>query len=345
MITPATPEVYPCKTAVVILGWNGISLLQKFLPSVVQYSSLPDVALVYVDNDSTDESVQWVRANFPFIRIIQLPHNVGYAGGYNQSLREVKAQYYVLLNQDVEVTENWLPPVINLMDNNPMVWAAQPKVLAWNDKSTFEYAGAAGGMLDWLGYPFCRGRLFHVMETDRGQYNSPVPIFWASGAVLFVRSDTFHSLGGFDTSFFAHQEEIDFCWRIQKEGGIIMYEPNARVYHLGGGSLDMESPRKTFLNFRNNLLMLLHNLPVGQLMIVLLLRFFLDLLAAAVFLTKKQPAKTVAVAKAYLEFWKNIPAHWTKRRKTKQRVPLYPRSLLWEFYIKKRQTFSVWNQV
>jgi GT2 family glycosyltransferase len=345
MNSSVTPEAYPCKTAVVILGWNGISLLQQFLPSVVLYSSLPDVTLVYVDNHSTDESVQWVRDNFPLVRIIQLPHNLGFAGGYNEALREVKAQYYVLLNQDVEVTEHWLSPVVELLDNNLSVWAAQPKVLAWNDKTKFEYAGAAGGMLDWLGYPFCRGRLFHITESDEGQYNSSEPIFWASGAVLFIRADTFHSLGGFDTSFFAHQEEIDLCWRIQKEGGIIMYVPKARVYHLGGGSLDMESPRKTFLNFRNNLLMLLHNLPIGQLIIVLFLRFFLDLLAAAVFLLKRQPAKTHAVVKAYLEFVRKIPAHCKKRTKAKKRVPLYPRSLLWEFYVKKRQRFTDWKQV
>ena len=331
-----------CKIAVVVLGWNGLSLLQDFFPSVVAHSADLGTTVFYVDNHSADDSVSWVQTHYPTVQIIKLPHNLGYAGGYNEALKSIQARYYMLLNQDVEVPENWLHPLESLLDSDPTVWAAQPKILAWKNKSYFEYAGAAGGMVDWLGYPFCRGRMIDVHEKDVGQYEQTTPIFWASGAALFIRADAFHRLGGFEPTFFAHQEEIDLCWRLQKDGGRILYEPHSFVYHLGGGSLDMESPRKTYLNFRNNLLMLVRNLPATEILPILSIRLLLDFLAALTFLFQGKASKTKAVLKAYLSFLKRLPGQLANRKPQVKNVKRFPGSLVWAFYMKKKKTYSDW---
>ena len=270
--------------AIVILNWNGKKLLQQYLPSVVKYSLGCDV--IVADNGSDDDSVEYVQTNFPMVRIIKLDKNYGFTGGYNRALKQVYAQYYVLLNDDVEVTKGWVNPVIKMMQQDTQIAVCQPKLMSYVNKNKFEYAGAAGGYIDYLGYPFCAGRIFERTEDDNGQYDKPREIFWASGAAMFVRSDLFHALGGLDEDFFAHMEEIDFCWRAKNAGYKIMYCPDSTVYHYGGGTLNKISPRKTFLNFRNSLLLLYKNLPASKLQNVLNKRKYLDKLAAFVFYIK-----------------------------------------------------------
>lgn len=290
------------KVAVVILNWNGCGMLRSFLPSVVAHSEA-DGAVIYVaDNGSTDASVQLVREDFPTVRLILLDKNRGFADGYNEALRQVEAEYVVLLNSDVEATEHWLRPLCNYMDAHPEVAACQPKLLSWYDKTAFEYAGAAGGFIDRYGYPFCRGRIMGTVEKDEGQYDTVAPVFWVTGAALFIRLKDYWEVGGLDGRFFAHMEEIDLCWRLRARGRLLVCVPQSIVYHVGGATLKKEDPRKTFLNFRNNLLMLYKNLPAGELVGVMRVRWLLDLVAAWVFLLKGQWSNTCAVWRARREF-------------------------------------------
>jgi GT2 family glycosyltransferase len=329
--------------SVVILGWNGKKFLESFLPSVVRYTSKPEYEVVYADNLSTDDSVAYVAANFPTVRIIQNSSNKGFAAGYNDCLSHVKSKYYVLLNQDVEVTENWLDPLVAIAEKDDSIAAAQPKIRAYHNKEMFEYAGAAGGMVDWLGYAFCRGRIFDTIEKDNGQYDDVVDIFWASGASMFVRSEVYWRAGGLDDQFFAHQEEIDLCWRIKNLGYRIVVEPMALVYHVGGGSLPQGNPRKAFLNFRNNLLMLYKNLPKRQLWWKLPFRFVLDWVAAIYSVVKNKNLKDFnAIAKAHIDFFNQIPTLGGKRHaiKSKRTDFLFRRSIVFRHFVMKKKYYT-----
>ena len=236
------------KLAIVILNWNGQQLLENFLPSVVNYADGQD--LYVIDNGSTDTSVSFLKQHYPTVQCIKLTHNIGYAGGYNEGLKHISADVFCLLNSDIQVTKNWLKPIINTFENNINTSIIQPKILDYHHKNKFEYAGAGGGFIDQLGYPYCRGRIFHTLEEDHGQYNDQKEVFWASGACLFIRATVFNDLGGFDSRFFAHMEEIDLCWRAKNKGSTVTYVGNSTVYHVGGASLDVSNPKKTYLNFR-----------------------------------------------------------------------------------------------
>ena len=290
------------KVSVVILNWNGAAMLQKFLPGVIKYSQGEGVEVCVADNGSTDESVVWLQAHCPDVRLIVLDKNYGFADGYNKALEQVEAEYVVLLNSDVEVTPHWLEPMVAYMDAHPEVVACQPKIRAERNKEYFEYAGAAGGYIDKYGYPFCRGRIFDVVEKDNGQYDTVAPIFWATGAALFIRLKDYREAGGLDGRFFAHMEEIDLCWRLRSRGRGIVCIPQSVVYHVGAATLKKENPRKTFLNFRNNLLMLYKNLPEKDLKKVLLVRGVLDGVAVLVFLLKGEMGAAKAVLQARREF-------------------------------------------
>lgn len=315
-----------CKVAVVILNWNGRSLLERFVPTVLEYSKSPDVRIYVADNASTDDSVAYLQENFPAVEIIQNPENGGYSKGYNQSLAQISAEYYVLLNSDIEVTPNWIDPVIDLMDSDEMISACQPKIKDLNRKDYFEYAGAAGGFIDLFGYPFCRGRIFSTLEKDTGQYDEVTEIFWASGACLFVRANAFREVRGLDEHLFAHMEEIDMCWRMKNLGYRIMYCPDAQVYHLGGGTLESGSPRKTFYNFRNNLFMVFQNLPRERLVWVILVRMVLDGIAALKFLIGGQAKHFFPVVRAHIDFYKNLRKLTQRRLRNEiryQRIKFY----------------------
>lgn len=334
------------KVAVVILNWNGSEMLRRFLPSVLRYSEAEGVAVYVADNGSTDDTVVMLGENFPTIRLVQLNANHGFADGYNLALKEVEAEYVVLLNSDVEVTESWLLPMMDYMDSHPEVAACQPKILSWHAKDHFEYAGAAGGFLDVYGYPFCRGRIMNVLERDNGQYDSVIPIFWATGAALFIRLEDYCSVGGLDGRFFAHMEEIDLCWRLRARGHSIVCIPQSVVYHVGGGTLKKENPRKTFLNFRNNLVMLYKNVPDKDLLNIMRARFFLDYLAAFMFLLKRQypNAKSVLLArKEYSAIRKDFFNDRSENLK-KTIVESIPeqikKSILVQFYVKGKRAFS-----
>lgn len=331
------------KTAVVILNYNGKHFLEQFLPSVV--ANTPDAEIVVADNCSADGSVAWLQHHFPQVRLIENPTNEGYAGGYNTALRQVPADYYVLLNSDVEVPPGWLGPLVRVLDENPDVAACQPKLLEYNRKTHFEYAGAAGGFIDWLGYPFCRGRIFQNTEADIGQYDDTRPVFWASGACFAVRASVFWQLGGFEAAFFAHMEEIDLCWRMHHVGQKIYYCAESCVYHVGAGTLSADSPRKTFLNFRNSLAMLYKNLPKTRLAGVILLRLLLDGVAGAIFLIQKKPAHCWAVVRAHFDFYKNF-TFWMKQRRNTTRKKngfatlMYSGSLVWSHFVRNKKTFK-----
>lgn len=290
------------KIAVVILNWNGCEMLRSFLPSVVACSEA-DGAVVYVaDNGSTDQSVEMLQQEFPSVRCLVLGQNYGFAEGYNRALKLVDAEYVVLLNSDVEVTEHWLRPMVDYLDAHPEVAACQPKIRSWRQKQMFEYAGAAGGFIDCYGYPYCRGRVMEVVEEDKGQYDTVRPVFWATGAALFIRLKDYQETGGLDARFFAHMEEIDLCWRLRARGRGLVCVPQSVVYHVGGATLKKGSPRKTYLNFRNNLLMLYKNLPESELRSVMRARFWLDYVAALSFLLKGQVADARAVVRARRDF-------------------------------------------
>jgi GT2 family glycosyltransferase len=327
------------KTAVVILNFNGLAFLQKFLPTVVKFSS--DAEVIIIDNYSTDGSVNYLNANFSGVKVITLNQNLGFAGGYNEGLKQVEADYYVLLNSDVEVTENWLVPFWKLVNTNPNIVAIQPKILDFNNKESFEYAGAAGGYLDVFGYAFCRGRVFDILEKDVNQYNVAQPIFWASGACLFIKAEVFNKMQGFDDKFFAHMEEIDLCWRLQNLGYEVYCEPNSVVYHVGGGTLHKSNPFKTFLNYRNNLAMLFKNLPTVFVFPIIFLRLILDGLSAIKFFKEGSFKDIWAILKAHFAFYAMIPYLISKRSTSfLGQNKLHKNSIVWQYFIQKKKIFS-----
>lgn len=330
------------KTAVVILNWNGRKFLERFLPNVLACTG-DDAQLIVADNHSSDDSVLFMQEHYPQIRLIQNADNGGFAKGYNDALAQVDAQYYVLLNSDIEVSPNWIQPIITMMDQDETIACCQPKLRSFYKRDYFEYAGAAGGFMDYLGYPFCRGRIFDTIEEDKGQYDDVCEIFWATGAAMFVRAELYRKYGGLDADFFAHQEEIDFCWRMKNVGYKIMYSPHSVVYHIGGGTLPKSSARKTYLNFRNNLSLLYKNLPEKELKKIFLYRFFLDMLAALSFLLKGHIGEVKAVLKAYFDFYKMREVNRRKRDALTQKLPLsgiWQRSLVWNYYLKGLRAFS-----
>lgn len=332
------------KVAVAILNYNGANWLEKFLSGVIDNSQEAEV--IVIDNASTDNSVTYLKENFPEIRVIVNSNNSGFAGGYNEGLRQIKAEYYVLLNSDIEVSKNWITPVIEYLDNHTNVVAAQPKILAFNDKTKFEHAGASGGFIDHLGYPFCRGRLFTETETDNGQYDDVSNIFWATGACMFVKSEKYWEAGGLDENFFAHMEEIDLCWRLQNRGYEIASIPSSSVYHVGGGTLDYRNPRKTYLNFRNSLYAIHKNWNSG-LFFIIAKRLILDGLAGGKFLLGGDFKHIISIIKAHFSYYKHIPVlrkqrHELKRfnRSIKQLNGVYSKSIVWQFYLKKKTKFE-----
>ncbi len=329
-------------TAVVILNWNGKKMLERFLPSVTAHTQ-GDAEVIIADNGSTDDSLDFVRVQYPGLRIIELDKNYGFAGGYNRALQQVKADYYVLLNDDVEVTPGWIEPVVAQMQQHPDTAICQPKLLMYDQRDTFEYAGGAGGFLDKYGYPFCRGRMFTSLEQDNGQYNTPSEIFWASGAAMFVRADMWHQLGGLDDDFFAHMEEIDFCWRAKNAGYRVEYCPQSTVFHVGGGTLPKSNPRKTYLNFRNNMALLYKNLPKRRLAWVMCSRIVLDYVAGFKFLMERKPKEFSAVVDAHKAFYKWLPQLKKKRQGLKQqsRVSgMYQGLLLIDYYLLGKKKYS-----
>ncbi|MBF5027425.1 glycosyltransferase family 2 protein [Planobacterium oryzisoli] len=296
---------HPLTLAVVILNYNGRNFLEKFLPAVLKYS--PKDSVVVVDNASTDSSVAFLHESFPDIRIVQNKSNKGFAAGYNEGLACISADVYCLLNSDVEVTPHWTVAPLQALENDAQIAAVQPKIRSYHDKDYFEFAGAAGGLLDHLGYPYCRGRIFDQLEKDRGQYNHRAEIFWASGCAMFIRSKDFWNVGGFDERFFAHQEEIDLCWRLRHNNRLVMYVPESMVFHVGGGTLNKQSPFKTYLNFRNNLTMLVKNLPSNKVLPIVFMRLLLDGLAAVYMGFKDGPAHFLAVLRAHFSFYRMLP--------------------------------------
>jgi len=334
------------KAAVVILNWNGRELLERFLPSVIRYSSGDATEIIVADNASTDNSVAFIKEIHPEIRIIELPENFGYAKGYNEALKQVDAEYAILLNSDVEVTGNWLDSIIDYFEANKDISVIQPKILSFNNKEYFEYAGACGGFIDKYGYPFCRGRIFNTVEQDHKQYDEVKNVFWVSGACMAIRLGDFRLAGGFDPLFFAHMEEIDLCWRLNARGKRLVCLPGSAVYHVGGATLDKESPDKTYLNFRNNLLMLYKNLPEERLGKVLRLRFFLDYLATVpmIFAGKFDSAK--AVRRARRDFKRMRASYKSIRQENLQKTvnplihTIYPKSILWSYYIRGLKIFG-----
>ena len=334
------------KVAIVILNWNGQKMLEKYLPSVIQYSK--DEATVYVaDNASTDQSMAMLKAHFPEVKLIQLDKNWGFAEGYNKSLQQIEAEYYLLLNSDIEVTAHWLTPMIEYMDRHEDVAACQPKLLSIFERSRFEYAGACGGYLDKYGYPFCRGRIFETVEEDRGQYDTEADLLWATGAALMIRAKDYWTVKGLDARFFAHNEEIDLCWRLRIRGRRIVCIPESKVYHVGGGTLPKGNPMKTYLNFRNNLTMLYKCLPEEELKGVMRWRWFLDYLAAwEMLILKRNMGDFKAIyraRKAFKQWRKDFEGDRREIQASRQLKKIPERkdfSLLWQYYAKGRKVFS-----
>lgn len=336
------------QVAVVILNYNGRNFLEKFLPSVISHSNS---AKIYVaDSSSTDDSMFWLSENYPNIALIKLDKNYGYAGGYNRALKVINAKYYVLLNSDVEVTPNWLNPMLDLLENNHSIAACQPKILSYEIKNQFEYAGAAGGFIDWMGFTYCRGRIFYDSEIDTGQYNTTIPIFWASGACLFIRSAIFHKVGGFDEDFFAHFEEIDLCWRIHLWGHQVYCCPDSTIYHVGGGTLPPTNSFKTFLNHRNSLTMLYKNLPPSHLLLNILWRLIADGISALRFLPSGQFSNIWAVIRAHFIFYKWAFSILPKKRKEiwkneaffvePNSLPISRKSIIMAYFINGCKTYN-----
>jgi GT2 family glycosyltransferase len=336
-------QTKPMKTAVVILNWNGKHLLEQFLPKVIACS--PNAEIVVADNASTDQSVELVQRLFPTVRIIENPHNNGYAGGYNEALAQIEADIFVLLNSDIEVTENWIEPVIKHFEDNENVAAVQPKIRAFKHRDRFEYAGAAGGFIDRFGFPFCRGRIFEESEVDTGQYDDVTEVFWASGACMFVRATIFNECEGFDESFFAHMEEIDLCWRMKNRGYTILVEPKSVVFHIGGGTLSKSNWRKTYLNFRNNLELIFKNIEGQYLLRSLFMRMVLDGIAAFKFLFTNGISHFYAIIRAHLHFYRLIPTIRQKRKrlKTLERTRnisgVYMGSIVADYFIRGKKSF------
>ena len=325
------------KIAVVILNWNGKKLLEQFLPSVVQNS--PEATVYLADNASTDDSISFVKKHFPSVQIIKNEYNFGYAQGYNEALKQVDANIFALINSDVEVTLNWLQPILETFKNETNTAIVQPKILDYKRKDYFEYAGAGGGFIDKYGYPFCRGRIFETIEKDLGQYNDTCDIFWASGASFFIRSSVFKELNGFDVDFFAHQEEIDLCWRAINKNYTIKYNGLSTIYHVGGATLNEENPKKTFLNFRNSLFMLTKNLPKEKLFKILFIRMLLDGIAGIRFLFQGKFAHFFAVLKAHFHYYHSINRNLKKRAEFQVGSYFNRNSIVFDNYIKKRHNF------
>ena len=334
------------KIAIVILNWNGVDMMRRYLTDVVNYS-IVDNAVVYVaDNASTDDSVEMLCSEYPQVKVILLEKNWGFAEGYNKALSQIEAEYYVLLNSDVKVTHHWLQPLVEFMDAHRDVAACQPKLLSIIDTDSFEYAGACGGFIDLYGYPFCRGRVFNTIERDKGQYDIAMPILWATGACMMIRSSDYWNAGGFDGRFFAHNEEIDLCWRLRLLGRKVYCIPDSAVFHLGGGTLPKSNPMKTYLNFRNNLTMLYKNLPDRELRKVMRMRFWLDWLAALQMLVLGRSIgdfKAVIKARMAFKAWKNDFRHDREIIQSTAKVDAVPEriciSILWQYYIKRNKTF------
>jgi GT2 family glycosyltransferase len=324
--------------AVVILNWNGILLLEKFLPSVVNYS--PEATIYVADNASTDDSISYIKAFFPSVQIVKNESNLGFASGYNEALKHIDAEIYALVNSDIEVTENWLQPILDTFENEPKTAIIQPKILDFKNKEYFEYAGAAGGFIDEYGYPFCRGRIFDTLEKDNGQYDDTREIFWASGACFFIRSSVYKTLNGFDDDFFAHQEEIDLCWRAINKGYKIKYTSESVVYHIGGATLQQGHPMKTFLNFRNSLLMLTKNLPKEQLYKIVLGRMILDGIAGIQFLTQGKFKHFWAILKAHGSFYSHFSDNYKKRDEFQESAYYTVKSIVYLYFIRKLKVFN-----
>lgn len=328
------------KTAIVILNWNGQKLLEQFLPSIVNFSE--NEAEIYVaDNASTDNSISFVKDNFPTVKIIKNAVNGGYAKGYNDALQNINADIYCLLNSDVEVTQNWLSPILDVFKADEKTAIIQPKILDYKDKSKFEYAGAAGGFIDLYGYPYCRGRVFNHLETDHNQFNDITEIFWASGACLFIRSTIYHKIGGFDEDYFAHQEEIDLCWRTQNIGYQVKYVGTSTVFHVGGATLQESNPHKTFLNFRNSLLNVVKNVPKKWFLFVVFSRLVLDGIAGVKFIFELRPIHTWAILKAHFSFYRNFLKFLKKRKRLqkKQDYNLHT-SIVWQYFVLGKTKFK-----
>lgn len=326
------------KIAVVILNWNGAKLLEQFLPSVVAFSN--DATIYVADNASTDSSTEVIRNQFPSVKIIQNSGNYGFAKGYNVALQQVEEDYYALVNSDIEVTENWLTPILSIFDNQLEVGIIQPKILDYKNKEYFEYAGAAGGFIDKLGYPFCRGRIFDTIEKDNHQYDDEREIFWASGACFFIRKEVYRRLNGFDDSFFAHQEEIDLCWRAFNLGYKAKYTSKSIVYHVGGATLNEGNPKKTYLNFRNSLSMLVKNLPDGQLVPIIFLRLVLDGLAGIQFILKGKFKHCWAIVRAHFTFYTIISENYKKRSRAQKDNYFHTKSIVYNYFIKNGKVFE-----
>lgn len=311
--------------SIVILNYNGEKLLRQFLPAVIQYSG--NATVIVADNASTDQSLKILESEFPLVRVIQLDNNYGFCGGYNRALKQIEATYYVLLNSDVEVTPNWLDPLIETLEKNSVVAAVQPKILAYHQKDRFEYAGAAGGFIDTFGYPFCRGRLFDYTEKDNQQYNDTREIFWATGACMAIRSAAYHQLGGLDEDFFAHMEEIDLCWKIQRAGNTVVYCGESHVYHVGGGTLSRSNPSKTYHNFRNGLFILLNHWTFAELILKFPIRLILDYVAAFKFVVDGNALHALAVLKAHKDFAIAFNKNFRKRKRLKKHLAFSSRNV------------------
>jgi GT2 family glycosyltransferase len=334
------------KIAIVILNWNGAKLLEQFLPSVIEFSKNDSTEVVIAENGSTDDSLEILRTNFPGVKLLDLKQNFGFAGGYNEALKQIEADYFVILNSDVEVTSGWLDSPIQLMETDTSMAAVQPKILSYQQKTHFEYAGGAGGFIDKFGYPFCRGRVFNKVEEDLGQYDDSAEIFWATGACMFIRARLFHEVGGFDADFWAHMEEIDLCWRLKNQGYRIVYTAKSIVYHVGGGTLSYDNPQKLFLNFRNNLWLLYKNLPGNQLFAVMFLRMTLDGIAAIKLLTEFNFRGFWSVLRAHVYFYISLPSLQGKRDvagkfgRIQHPSGKLPKCIVFQFYLRKRKRFN-----
>lgn len=336
----------PCKVAIVILNWNGAKLLQQFLPNVLRNSNQDGIEVIVVDNASTDNSLDVLKHEFSEVRTIVLDSNYGFAGGYNEALKQVEAEYFLLLNSDVEVSYGWLNPLINAIEADKEVAAIMPKIISYKEKTNFEYAGASGGFIDKYGYPYCRGRMFDVVEKDRGEYNTLSEVFWVTGCCMLIRSSVFNEVGGFDSDFFAHQEEIDLCWRMKNRGYKLLCQPESVVFHVGGASLAVGNPRKTYLNFRNNLLLLYKNLPQKNLNRTIFIRYILDGVAGVKFLFVDGWRHMWAVVRAHRDFRKMKRKFKAKRIENlnkmvvENHVEMFDGLILIEYYLKGKTTFS-----
>lgn len=329
------------KTALVILNWNGKKLLEDFLPTLVAFSNLNNTSIYVADNASTDDSISFVEKKFPTVSIVKNNKNMGFAKGYNKALKQINADIYGLINSDIEVTEDWLLPILSVFEKEKNTAVVQPKILDYKNKEMFEYAGAAGGFIDKLGYPYCRGRVFNSLEKDEGQFDDASSIFWASGACFFIKSSVFHQLGGFDEDYFAHQEEIDLCWRVQNAGYNIKYTGLSTVYHIGGATLQESNSFKTFLNFRNSLYSILKNVPASHIIPLIFTRLLLDGIAGIKFALEFRPIHTLAILKSHFSFYKNVSKMLSKRQRSSQKKNYFStKSIVWRYFILGKKKYS-----